>query len=150
MAVISGFGETRGFLTFQTLNSLPTRDALWIRSCASSPLCPCCSLEGESVEHLLLVCNWVQVVWFSSPLSFKINVDNISRFDTWLYEYFSSSSLSDFAKALIGMICWHVWKARCSCVFDNRLPLPIGTMCNAIRDLDEFWQSNGWTDSGNS
>lgn len=127
--------------------ALPTKDALWKRSCASTPKCSCCSLEGEFVEHLLLVCNWAQAVRFSCPLSVRINVDNISRFEVWLYDCLSCSSLSDYSKALIGMICWHLWKARCAWVFDNKAPQPIGTMCSAVRDLDEFWQTLGWTTS---
>lgn len=73
-------------------------------------------------------------------------LNSIKRLDVWLFELFSCVDLSDYSKALIVMLC--IWKARCACVFDNNFLQPVGTMCSAVKDLDEFWAVNGWANSG--
>lgn len=40
----------------------------------------------ESSEHMLLLCPWVEAVWFGSSLGLKINKNHISTLDSWFIE----------------------------------------------------------------
>lgn len=87
-------------------------------------------------------------MWFGSSLSIRIDESNICRFDLWLFEVLNSPVMSDFNKALVGMICWQLWKHRCSHVFEN-IPLsPVFVINQAAVCLSEMWNANGW--HGNS
>lgn len=37
---------------------------LFKRKSGFNSLCPICGKEDESIEHLLLTCDWVQMIWF--------------------------------------------------------------------------------------
>ncbi|KAM1343385.1 hypothetical protein PS2_007522 [Malus domestica] len=40
--------------------------------------------QEESVEHLLLLCPWVESVWFGGPLGIRVDRDFITTFAAWL------------------------------------------------------------------
>ncbi|KAM1063340.1 hypothetical protein ACFX1T_027497 [Malus domestica] len=40
--------------------------------------------HDESTEHLLILCPWVEAVWFGGPLGFQLDWNFISLFDAWL------------------------------------------------------------------
>lgn len=48
------------------LNILPTRENLLKRRIHPNGLCPICEGELESVEDLLLFCDWTKPIWFGS------------------------------------------------------------------------------------
>lgn len=52
--------------------ALATRLDLSKRHVAVSPTCPICNKEDESVEHMLLMCPWVEPVWFGNQLNYKV------------------------------------------------------------------------------
>ncbi|XP_050367490.1 uncharacterized protein LOC126785871 [Argentina anserina] len=86
----------------------------------SNPKCPVCGGEDESIEHALLLCPWVKLVWFGSPLGMKINMQAITTFDCWLlhnYQSYKSKEDRDWALTMISFICWFIWKARCRFVY---------------------------------
>lgn len=58
--------------------SVPTRDDLFRRHLSTSLLCPICGEFPKSVEHLFLLCNWVQAVWFGGLLNYRINKHSIT------------------------------------------------------------------------
>ncbi|KAM1493822.1 hypothetical protein TB1_024908 [Malus domestica] len=53
--------------------AIATRENLFRIRCADNPCCPICLDHSESVEHLLLLCPWVQPVWFGGPFCIRIN-----------------------------------------------------------------------------
>ncbi|BBH05613.1 Tetratricopeptide repeat-like superfamily protein, partial [Prunus dulcis] len=79
-----------------------TRDALFRRHLGTSPLCPICGEFPESVEHLFLLCNWVQPVWFGGPLNYRINRQSITSMSEWMMQILKISQSLD----MIGM-CPH-------------------------------------------
>ncbi|CAL2227337.1 unnamed protein product [Prunus armeniaca] len=87
---------------------LPTRDALFRRHLGTSPLCLIYGEFSKSVEHLFLLCNWVQPVWFGGPLNYRINS------------------------------CWSIWKSRCSAVFDDISVCPRSTLLVAKKLINDF------------
>ena len=67
-------------------NALAVRDNLYRRQICTSPLCPICGSEKETIEHAMLLCPWTGQVWFGSQLQIVPSIENISRIDCWLQE----------------------------------------------------------------
>ncbi|KAI8546705.1 hypothetical protein RHMOL_Rhmol07G0140800 [Rhododendron molle] len=45
-------------------NILATKKNLFKRRCAQDNLCPICDCEVESIDHMLFMCPWANLVWF--------------------------------------------------------------------------------------
>ncbi|CAL9028853.1 unnamed protein product [Prunus brigantina] len=121
---------------------LPTRDALFRRHLGTSPLCPICGEFLESVEHLFLLCNWVQPVWFGGPLNYRINRQSITSMSDWMMQILKILQGSGYdRKWLISQIvytCWSIWKSRCSAVFDDIRVCPRHTLLVAQNLINDF------------
>ncbi|ONI05057.1 hypothetical protein PRUPE_6G353900 [Prunus persica] len=63
----------KNFLWRVTHGRLLTAMALHKRKIARTPLCPICQAHEESIEHLLLFCPWVELIWFGGLLNYKID-----------------------------------------------------------------------------
>lgn len=87
--------KVKHFLWRACVNALPTKEQLWKRKCSPTPICMCCSSFCESVEHMLLCCEWVESIWFCCPLSLRIDENSILRFDIWLHKFLTCPDLSD-------------------------------------------------------
>lgn len=46
-------------------------------------MCPICEREEETIEHTLLLCEWVRSVWFGIIFGCRYDVKNVSSFDRW-------------------------------------------------------------------
>lgn len=44
-------------------NALPTKDNLFRMKILPDPICPLCSHERETAEHLFLLCYWTRQIW---------------------------------------------------------------------------------------
>ena len=57
------------------------------RKILKSPICLICGEDEESVEHMLLVCDWTTGIWFKCCFGLKICKEKITPpFDRWLLE----------------------------------------------------------------
>lgn len=83
--------KIRHFLRNSLHNALATNANLFMRRSSTSPTCPICLYEDETTEHILLLCPWVQSVWFGGVLSYKINRSAISSWIRWLQAIFIST-----------------------------------------------------------
>ena len=64
-------------------NALPVNEQLWKKEVIRSPICGVCGVEVESMEHMLLACDWTKGVWFECWFGMEIRV---TMFDRWLSE----------------------------------------------------------------
>ncbi|CAL8157404.1 unnamed protein product [Prunus armeniaca] len=62
--------KIKNFMWRAVKGCLPTKALLFHRHLGSSPLCPVCENEPETIEHLLLYCIWTPSVWFGSLLCY--------------------------------------------------------------------------------
>lgn len=53
-----------------------------------------CAFYGkeETIEHVLLLCNWSEYVWYGA-LGFKIDAEGIITIDEWLLRIFELKNL---------------------------------------------------------
>ena len=56
--------KVRNFMWKASGNWLATNYNLWRRRIRDSAMCPICESEAETVEHMLLLCEWTQLVWY--------------------------------------------------------------------------------------
>ncbi|KAI5328442.1 hypothetical protein L3X38_027839 [Prunus dulcis] len=56
---------------------------LYKKKLCNFPLCPICNDHEETIEHMLLLCPWVEPVWFGG-LTYRVDRQQISSLHTWL------------------------------------------------------------------
>ncbi|KAM1756683.1 hypothetical protein ACFX11_006024 [Malus domestica] len=79
--------KIRHFLWNSMHNIVATKANLYKRRSTTSPTCPICLGDDEIVEHLFLVCPWVQAVWCAfvfnqvriNPLNVVLAISNAVR-----------------------------------------------------------------------
>ena len=50
----------------------------------------------------------------------------------------------EYVLALIMIMCWEIWKCRCTFVFQKTIIDPIIVGNRAVKLINEFWNVNGW------
>lgn len=110
---------------------VPTMEALYKKKICSGPLCPICQEEVESSIHLLARCQWVQQVWYFSPLCLDMRIIAGETVRDWwcsLLDKWKGESNPLNLWAAVGAIIWRVWKCRNDLVFNG-----IGTRPDVVR-----------------
>lgn len=133
--------KVKNFLWRACSSALPTKENLMKRRCAVNAWCPCCEEHPETVEHLLLFCDWVRRAWFSCSLTVRVDAVGFISFEKWCWKWLvDDSSLGDEEKSLIAIMCWEIWKERCSFVFQKQAANPILVGIRASNLHAEFWK----------
>ncbi|KAJ1378991.1 Ribonuclease H-like superfamily [Sesbania bispinosa] len=113
------------FLWKAASRSLPVRGALHRRHLAQDPLCPICSQEEESIDHLFLKCDWTRAFWFAAHPTLRPSVNHNSGFKEWLGEKLNlikglgEGSLA--ASTELAFSLWNIWKTRNNFVFKDEI-----------------------------
>lgn len=101
-------------------NVVASKDVLFRRKCSNNPTCPICGIFAETIEHVLLLCDWAKQVWFCGPLALKFDEVNISTFHDWCENMLTVVFKGDnFAYCCLVLTCWHIWKSRCDFLFNG-------------------------------
>ncbi|KAM2244521.1 hypothetical protein ACFXTI_005579 [Malus domestica] len=115
--------KVRHFMWRLAHGALATFEKMYVRKLASTPLCPICQKQEESLEHLFLMCSWVEPIWFGGMLNLRIDRSSIS---SWLNWFLSVASCRYGSKeerweilSYIAVSCWHIWTARCKFLFQQ-------------------------------
>ncbi|KAH0992419.1 hypothetical protein GBA52_003902 [Prunus armeniaca] len=134
--------KIKNFLWRVTHDRLPTAMALQERKIARTPLCPICQAHEESIDHLLLFCPWVELIWFRGPLNYKIDKQGITTFDQWLLKCTTDGLQSKEEKmhisCIIAVTCWIIWKSRNHFVFDQCKPQPLLAIKTILSQVEEL------------
>ncbi|OMO96501.1 hypothetical protein COLO4_15233 [Corchorus olitorius] len=121
---INAPSKVKVFLWRMCKGALATNEELWKRKCRMDPLCVLCGQEAETVEHMILLCDWTRKVWWEGCLGLKICKDRIRTIDQWFLEVFLelNNSKSDAAKvkSTIAYTCWVIWNLRCQAVMQHK------------------------------
>ncbi|XWS29091.1 hypothetical protein CRYUN_Cryun25bG0126700 [Craigia yunnanensis] len=73
--------KVRNFMWRASGNWLATNYNLWRRKIRDSVMCPICENEAEIVEHILLLYEWTQLVWYGLEIGYKVDKQKITSFD---------------------------------------------------------------------
>lgn len=87
-------------------------------------LCHFCGLELETADHILWNCNRLQFCWMNILIALGLPPHSISKlsYGDWLISSFKAWTGDTFGKAVIATVAWHIWKARCCLIFQNKSP----------------------------
>ncbi|XP_021984670.1 uncharacterized protein LOC110880455 [Helianthus annuus] len=113
------------FLWRAVQDRILTREALAIRNIQiPSVLCALCNRCNESVDHLLISCQYAQLVWTTISLWVKIPFPRYLLSVVGLMEHIQShSALQEKKKAaymIIAATCWTLWRIRNNVIFNCR------------------------------
>lgn len=76
------------------------------------------------MEHMFLLCSWVEPIWFGGMLSYRIDKNVILTWKQWLNSIIVSNIRSHQENErflfFIAFTCWHIWKARCNFIFNQK------------------------------
>nr|GEX88253.1 hypothetical protein [Tanacetum cinerariifolium] len=132
--------KSKLFLWKAISNFVATMDNLFKRKFSPNPTCPLCQSCAKMIEHLLFECAWTRPIWFGSSLSLRSlpSCTNIylhlqSLIDcTLLYKEVSHTI------SIVATICWSIWKARNSFVYEHVDVSPHSTLALVNAQLLEF------------
>ena len=67
--------KVKNFIWRACSNYLTTNWNLWRKKIKSSAICAICEKEDETVEHALLLCEWIVVVWHGLDIRYKVDIE---------------------------------------------------------------------------
>ncbi|CAL8991302.1 unnamed protein product [Prunus brigantina] len=134
-------------------NAIPMRLNLFRRKITASPICGLCDQYEESIKHALFLCpralysphcqlvlgwnlNFLQAVWFGSPMTLRIDTQSFSTLDVWLNNILDLRTESKMEKhdllTMLSFFLWEVWKTRCKAIMEGYRIDPCKVVENAV------------------
>ncbi|OMO52011.1 reverse transcriptase [Corchorus capsularis] len=133
--------KVRMFLWRCAQNAVATNQALHRRNCKDSMVCGICHSYDESIEHLLLLCDWTRVVWFG-VCGLHFDLEKITTFDDWFLKICHSldekGDIEGNWRMRVAFTCWYIWKSRCEAVFNKCDINPDLVVMRINRAIQEF------------
>ncbi|PRQ57334.1 putative ribonuclease H-like domain, reverse transcriptase zinc-binding domain-containing protein [Rosa chinensis] len=136
--------RVKNFLWRACHGILPTKSNLFRRHIASSAECQLCLHPNETTEHALLTCPWIVSAWFAHLLSYKVTLQAITSFESWLFNISQMDTPTDFVTHVVFFL-WRIWKHRCDCFFHKLSPDPIKIALSAFKAATEFLAAHSLT-----
>ncbi|RYQ97281.1 hypothetical protein Ahy_B08g093313 [Arachis hypogaea] len=100
-----------------------------LRFSNTSPLCPRCKLENETITHYLHRCGPAVAVWNSLFTDRTVARNGSPDFASW-WLWVTTSSQGEVNKlARIMAVCWELWKTRNREVFEGKK--------STVKEIDE-------------
>ncbi|KAK1422577.1 hypothetical protein QVD17_17860 [Tagetes erecta] len=125
------------------LDRIPTRQALSCRNInIESILCPLCSQFSETAEHLLISCEYANLIW--CYISSWCNIPPIFAFsirDLLDVFKFLQQNKAEAVQTIVMVALWSIWKMRNEVIFNNCNP-SIKRLIEDIKILSFFWFKN--------
>lgn len=141
--------KVKMFLWKGCQNCLPVKENLCKKRIANSSLCPVCKTETETIEHSLLLCEWIRPVWLGTQLQIIPNGAEITSFHKWLYnmlkQFRQNPVNQEFATTSLCSYLWFIWKQRNKVCFDGFSPNLMATILQSnsfIADLLKISDQN--------
>ncbi|CAN6682317.1 unnamed protein product [Malus baccata var. baccata] len=121
--------KIRHFLWNSLHNILATKANLYKRRSTTSLTCPICLGDDETVEHLLILCLWINRLAINSWIS-------------WLHAIFNPTIGNPtellWIQRIVAYTCWYIWKAMCAFVFNQVQINPINVVLAISNAVGSF------------
>ncbi|XP_027166037.1 uncharacterized protein LOC113766004 [Coffea eugenioides] len=116
---------------------LPVRQLIFDRTKQGDPICRNCGEQGETIEHALLDCSQVKVVWKMSPIQWEGLLDQHGNFSRWWDTLLEATKRIEGNKhiSLTANILWQIWKGRNAKEFNAKQYPPL----RIIQKAQEEW-----------
>ncbi|XP_045822165.1 uncharacterized protein LOC123915058 [Trifolium pratense] len=119
-------------------NILPTRSNLHKKGITLDLLCPLCSSEEESSQHLFLKCDMFKLTLFASHLGSHIPID-IDLHD-WILKWLVCQD--PLGVQLFCTLLWKFWAGRNAVIFNGWQMDPTFLALDALSFVQEFNEAN--------
>ena len=88
-----------------------------------SHICGICNKNVETIEHMLLLCEWTKGCWFEGCHGIKIEKIGMSSFDKWLLGVINDLKGKGSMNVMneVVYVCWNIWKGRCDLVVGRKM-----------------------------
>lgn len=133
--------KIRIFMWLVSHNTILTKDNLVKKGWTGSTQCQFC-YHLEYVDHLFILCNLAQQVWFWLEKSQNV----IYQWHTWedLIKFADTLGASDCAGFLIvlSVVVWTLWKHRNDLCFNNSSIKTARNLIPMIKSLCCYWTEN--------
>ncbi|RYR74895.1 hypothetical protein Ahy_A02g009608 [Arachis hypogaea] len=125
--------RTQNFIWRLMNKSLPTCNNLQRRGIRCSEICPRCWKKEESDTHLFRDCEWVQRLWFISPLTLRTEAATEVLLQDWIRSMVVKigEEMSDFFVCVLHSI----WQERNKLVFEHIQTAPKDLLQKAQKAL---------------
>ena len=132
-------------------NYVATNHNLWKRRLRENALCQVCEKEEETIEQVLLQCEWTLLVWYGLEMGYKVGRQKITSIDRWLKEVMviTREKSKERMRIIVAMIWWQIWKERCRKVFRKKNPNPWRSIRKIQKDVTELMALEGDEKRGN-
>lgn len=97
--------KVRNFIWRIVRHWMASKENLYRKKCAQSPLCPICEKETESIEHILFRCPWTETVWFGCGLTYWINEQSTVTVDKWVEDILGGSMAKEAGPEVV-ILCF--------------------------------------------
>ncbi|GAU20573.1 hypothetical protein TSUD_33200 [Trifolium subterraneum] len=112
--------------------AIPVKTNLIKKGILCDSLCPNCNKQPETIDHIFFYCDWVRLVWFSSPLTITTsNVPSLS-FSDWIF-YMLQKATKD-SMQILSTITYNIWQARNKKVF-NKKDTPVAEVVERVMKI---------------
>ncbi|XP_026445571.1 uncharacterized protein LOC113346221 [Papaver somniferum] len=113
-------------------------------------VCRTCNTHEESTDHLLIHCNISQTVWFASPFGLRLQDNQHFTLHQLIGQWLNHQD-SRYIFGLGASICWALWKARNSMVFERKQLNVQGILNIALYWFNLYYRFNedGETEANN-
>lgn len=126
--------------------TLAMMENLFKRKSSPSLKCLICNSQDESIEHLMLLCPWVETIWFTRVLNYKVDRNGVISWEAWLHsiasQKFGSKKEHGFLLSHMAFTCWNIWKARCNFWFSQKAINPTQVLLAISNYVGVFIEEN--------
>nr|XP_027093548.1 uncharacterized protein LOC113713943 [Coffea arabica] len=124
--------------------ALPVRHLIHSRTQQGDPICRVCGEECETVEHALLNCNHVKLVWRMATIQWEGITNLQGCFGSWWTAVMEARSRSEGDEhiSLTANILWQIWKSRNATEFEGKQHPPIRIVQKAHEEWLEYGEAN--------
>lgn len=109
--------KCQNFIWLLIKDRLLSNEARCTKRLANEPSCTYCNGSVENRQHIFRFCSTARRVWsqLNTYISRQVLNHNQINFEEWL-----KVNLTGGATILFAIALWHLWKWRCSSIFDDR------------------------------
>ncbi|KAG2333220.1 hypothetical protein Bca52824_004400 [Brassica carinata] len=134
--------KIRLFLWKALSDALPVVDLIRSRGINCDERCQICGFEGESINHVLFLCDIARQCWAHSNIPHPNQGFNVtSIFQNFHYLLLMSKNVQvDLNVSRVWpWILWYLWKNRNAFLFEGKLWEPLDIVCKAREEADSWF-----------
>lgn len=106
-------------------------------------MCPICDGAVESIDHMLFLCPWADLVWFGCNIKQFGDLRGNAAVAKWAADMVEKLGMKDASefKSKVATIAWNIWKGRNDFVFNRATVNPQKTIASILHTEMECYNA---------